>query len=177
MIDGHGDPNTATAYREAVEALYALSYALRFALTKAQGLEYRVGPLEGLWWADDMAEFSAERKSDWNWTMMIGQPNTVTDEWVDRVRDEVGRKKRLAVLPGVRLARLDEGLSAQVLHVGPISAEGPTTTLLHEFIRARGYTFHGVRQKHHEIYLSDPRRTAPETWKTIIRQPVVAPSN
>lgn len=171
MIDGRGDPNTAAEYQDAVAALYALSYALKFALKKTRGLAYRVGPLEGLWWSDDMAEFSVERKDDWNWTMMIGQPDAVTADWFDRIRQDVGRKKALATLPHARLQRFDEGLSAQVLHVGPFSAEGPTITLLHEFISSQGY---GMRQKHHEIYLSDPRRTAPEKWKTIIRQPVVA---
>jgi hypothetical protein len=173
MLDGRGDPNTAPEYQEAVEALYALSYGLRFALKKAQGLEYRVGPLEGLWWADDMTQFSVERKGDWQWTMMICQPEAVTPEWFAHVREEVGRKKRLPALAHVRLDRLDEGLSAQVLHVGPFSAEGPTIALLHDFIVAQGYGFAG---RHHEIYLSDPRRAAPEKWKTIIRQPVVTVS-
>lgn len=172
MIDGHGDPNTSAEYHQALEALYALSYALKFALKKAQGREYKVGPLEGLWWAENMTEFSTERKGDWNWTMMIAQPEAVTQEWFEKVRLEVSHKKHLPALDKVRLESFKEGKAAQMLHLGPYSSEGPNIQKLHRFIRGQGYRFDGRTQKHHEIYLGDPRKTQPEKLKTILRQPV-----
>ena len=172
MIDGVGDPNTATAYRDAIAALYGLAYPLKFALKKTTGVDYRVAPLEGLWWADDMAEFSAERKGNWRWTMMIAQPPAVTPALVDTIRAEVRRKKALPALDQVRLESFAEGRAAQVLYLGPYAAEGPTIERLHHFIHEHGERFDGRRQKHHEIYLSDPRRAKPERLKTIIRQPI-----
>jgi hypothetical protein len=171
MIDGHGDPNHAERYRQAVQALYAVSYTLKFALKK-RGLDYRVAPLEGLWWAQDMAQFSSQHKADWDWTMMIRQPAQVTPQLVEQTTQEVAERKRLAAARELRLERFSEGPAAQVLYLGPYSAEGPTITALHAFIHAHGRRFDGGRHKHHEIYLSDPRRTAPERLKTIIRQPV-----
>jgi hypothetical protein len=172
MIDGHGDPNTSTDYKNAIEALYGLSYTLKFGLKKELGLNYRVGALEGLWWADDMADFATERKANYQWTAMIAQPDAVTPEWFARARDELGRRKSVAALGAARLERFAEGLCAQVLYIGPYSAEGPTISRLHEFIHEHGGRFDGQLQKHHEIYLGDPRRTAPEKWRTIIRQPI-----
>ncbi len=170
MLDGSGDPNTSPEYQEAVQALYGLSYACKFALKKGpSGLDYAVMPLEGLWWAGDMAAFTAGARADWRWTMMIAQPEAVTPEFFQQVRDEAVRKKGLAVLAKVRLETFHEGLAAQIMHVGPFSAEGPTVERLHHFIDEQGYARTG---KHHEIYLSDPRRSAPEKMKTVIRQPV-----
>jgi hypothetical protein len=172
MIDGHGDPNTSAEYREAIEALYGLSYTLKFGLKKELGLNYRVGPLEGQWWADDMAEFAIGRKDGWHWTAMIAQPDAVTPESFERAREKIARKRGLPGLERARCERFDEGLAAQVLYLGPYSDEGPTIERLHEFIRESGYTFDGQREKHHELYLGDPRRTAPEKLRTIIRQAV-----
>jgi hypothetical protein len=172
MIDGHGDPNTSAQYGDAIQALYGLSYTLKCGLKRELGLTYRVGPLEGLWWADDMAEFSIGCKADWHWTAMIAQPDAVTPERFERARDEVGRKKGLPGLQWARLERFDEGLAAQVLYRGPYSDEGPTIERLHRFIGELGYAFDGRHQKHHELYLGDPRRSAPEKLRTIIRQPV-----
>ena len=172
MIDGHGDPNTSAEYKDAIEALYGLSYTLKFALKKELGLIYRVGALEGLWWADDMADFAAERKDNYEWTAMIAQPDAVTPEWFARAGDELGLRKPVAALGAARLERFAEGLCAQVLYVGPYSAEGPTIARLHDFIHELGGRFDGHHQKHHELYLGDPRRTAPEKWRTIIRQPL-----
>lgn len=172
MIDGHGDPNTSTAFKEAIEALYGLSYTLKFSLKKELGLNYRVGALEGLWWADDMADFATEHKANYRWTMMIAQPDAVTPERFARAYDALGRKKMLAALGSARLERYAEGLCAQILHIGPYSAEGPTIARLHAYLREFGGRFDGHLQKHHEIYLGDPRRTAPEKWRTIIRQPL-----
>ncbi len=172
MVDGRGDPNTAPAYRHALETLYPLSYALKSAVTKAGGPTHKVGPLEGLWWARDMgAFFEVVDRAAWEWTMMIRQPGTVMADLVERVSAEVGAKKHLPALDLVRFGALTEGRAAQVLHVGPYPAEGPTIARLHAFVAEQGLHLAG---KHHEIYLGDPRRAAPEKLRTIIRQPVTA---
>ena len=160
MIDGRGDPNTAQEYAAAVEALYALAYALKFSIKKhGDGSDYAVMPLEGLWWTDDMAQFSVDNKQIWQWTMMIMQPATVTAELVADVRQEVARKKQTVALSRVRFELFDEGRAVQIMHLGPYSAEGPTVARLHDFIAEHGYRLRG---KHHEIYLRDPRKSAPE---------------
>lgn len=169
MIDGHGDPNTSGEYREAVSALYAVAYAARFALKRDRVLDYGVTPLEGLWWVPDMARFSSEDKAAWEWTMMIMQPNEVTPLVYAAAKAEAAKKAPPRALERVRLEDFDEGRAAHILHRGPYSAEGPTIAALHAFIAD-----HGLRKtgKHHEIYLSDPSRSAAQNLRTIIRQPV-----
>jgi hypothetical protein len=174
MIDGHGDPNTSPAYAEAVQALYAVSYAVKFAIKRSGGTDHKVAPLEGLWWALDMTDFSMERKSNWDWTMMIRQPGEATPDLVARTAEETAAKKRIPAARGLRLQIYAEGRAAQVLHVGPYAAEAPTIARLHAFISDHGYVFDDRRHKHHEIYLGDPRRTSPDRLKTIIRQPFAA---
>jgi hypothetical protein len=170
MVEGRGDPNTSPAYAQAVEALFSISYALRFAVKRGpSGLDYGVMPLEGLWWADDMDSFVSDRRSDWRWTMMIMQPDVVDDALVEAVTAEVDAKKDLIALPRVRFERFAEGPCAQTMHVGPFSTEGPTIERVHTFIQESGWERDG---KHHEIYLSDIRRAAPANWKTVIRQPM-----
>jgi hypothetical protein len=170
MIDGEGDPNTSTAYQTAVEALFVLSYSIKFMAKKGtQEIDYGVMPLEGLWWVDDLSSFSVEDKSNWKWTMMIMQPDFITHEMIDTAIEEASRKKKLSALRKVRFASLSEGRCAQIMHIGPFSTEGPTVELLHAFISDAGYKPNG---KHHEIYLSDIRKAAPEKWKTVIRQPI-----
>ncbi len=169
MIDGRGDPNTAPEYQEAVEALYGLAYHLKFTSKKQHDVDYAVMPLEGLWWAEDMAEFSLGNKSNWQWTIMIVQPDHITAEMVDEARRALAAKKDVPALPRLRFERYDEGLSAQILYFGAYADEGPTIARMHAFIEENGYKLRG---KHHEIYLGDPRRTAPEKLKTIIRQPI-----
>lgn len=171
MVDGHGDPNVAQAYAEAVEALYAVAYKIKFASKKSLDRDYVVPPLEGLWWAQEMAAFTtALDKGRWDWTMMIMQPDWITPVMVEEARALVRKQKELAALSRVRLETYAEGLSVQIMHIGPYDEEGPTLQRLHhEFMPANGYTFNG---KHHEIYLSDPRRVAPEKLKTVLRQPV-----
>jgi hypothetical protein len=174
VIDGHGDPNTAPAYSEAVSALYTVAYTIRFALKRGPAaLDAPVMPLEGLWWTADMATFTTEDKSAWDWTMMIAVPPQVDGAFVADARAAAAGKKRLPGIERVRLQQYREGRAAQVLHVGPYSAEGPTIAALHAFIAAQGLEPSG---KHHEIYLGDPGRTAPEKLRTIIRQPVAAPA-
>jgi hypothetical protein len=174
MVDGLGDPNTSQAYVEAVEALFAVSYCVKFAVKRGtEGIDYGVMPLEGLWWVDDMSTFSLDDKSSWSWTAMIMQPDVVTDELVRRSILEASKKKPLPAAAKLRFERFGEGLAAQVLHTGPYSAEGPTIERLNGFIADAGYRPSG---KHHEIYLSDPSRAEPAKLRTIIRQPVAAPS-
>lgn len=169
LVDGQGDPNTAPAYVEAVEALYAVAYTLKFKVKKGPaGVDYAVMPLEGLWWVDDMRQFTVEDKGAWQWTMMILQPKFVTAGLFAEARAEAEKKKALPALPKVRFEAYTEGQAAQIMHLGPYSAEGPTVARLHDFIHARGGERRG---KHHEIYLKDPRKSAPEKLQTIIRQP------
>jgi hypothetical protein len=170
MLDGSGDPNTSPDYVAAIEALFALSYALKFKIKQGQaGVDYAVMPLEGLWWVDDPSRFSMRDKANWQWTAMIMQPPYVTAALVAEMLAETQKKKGLAALEKIRFASYPEGLSAQVMHIGPYAAEEPTIARLHRFIAENGYT---PRGKHHEIYLKDARRTAPEKLQTVVRQPV-----
>jgi hypothetical protein len=168
MVDGVGDPNRAPAYVEAIEALYAVAYGLKFKIKKDGAVDYSVMPLEGLWWVDDMRLFSAEHKEAWQWTMMIAQPEFVTVEHFAETVSEVKQKKSLPALAKIKFEPYHEGTAAQIMYIGPFADEGPTIAKLHTYISEGGYTLDG---KHHEIYLSDPRKTAPEKLKTIIRQP------
>jgi hypothetical protein len=169
-IDGIGDPNTSSAYQDAVKSLFSLAHAIKFAVRKSSAaIDYGVMPLEGLWWVHDMRQFSIARKDEWKWTMMIMQPPIVTQSMADTCRSELARKKDLVALSKVEFAAFKEGKAAQILHIGPFIEEGPTIEKLHGFIEANGLKLAG---KHHEIYLSDIRRATPAKWKTIIRQPV-----
>ena len=169
MVDGKGDPNTSQGFQEAVEVLFVLSYTLKFMIKKGkEGIDYAVMPLEGLWWVDDMTQFSIERRNDWKWTVMMMQPEFVTHDLIDKAIEQAQKKKRVD-FSKVRFERFAEGRSAQILHMGPFSEEGPTVEKIHRFIKENGFTLTG---KHHEIYLSNIRKSAPEKWKTIIRQPM-----
>jgi hypothetical protein len=170
MIDGVGDPNTSTDYTRAVEALFSVSYTAKFMMKRGpQGIDYRVMPLEGLWWADDWSAFVQADRASWQWTMMVLQPDLVPVDVIHRARDEVVSNKGLPTAARLRLEELNEGRCAQILHVGPFSEEGPTIDRVHQFIDERS----AKRGKHHEIYLSDIRRAAPDKWKTILRQPML----
>jgi hypothetical protein len=172
MVDGMGDPNTAQEYIDAIQALYNVSYTLKFMVKKGGlGIDYGVMPLEGLWWVDDMTQFSEEKKDEWKWTTMIMQPKYVTRDLFDLALIEVKKKKSLPALSKMRFESFYEGLAAQIMYIGPYSAEGSTIRRLHSYIKDNGYELTG---KHHEIYLGDPRRSAPEKLKTIIRQPMKA---
>ena len=170
MIDGKGDPGKASEYMHAVETLYPVAYTLKFASKKELGKDYTVPPLEGLWWAEDMNAFVAGDRDAWLWTSMIMVPEWVSGDMVSRAIEEVKAKKNPASIGKIRLETLEEGRSVQIMHIGPYSEEGPTLARLHhEYMPEHGLTFNG---KHHEIYLGDPRRTAPEKLKTALRQPV-----
>ncbi len=168
MVDGEGDPNTSKSFSDAIEALYPLSYTLKFMVKKGKmGVDYGVLPLEALWWADDLSAFSTGNKDAWKWTLMIMQPEFITLKMVEEATEEVQRKKKPVSLPFVRFESFKEGKAAQIMHIGPFSEEGPTIEKVHSFIENNGSRRMG---KHHEIYLSDIRRAAPEKWKTIVRQ-------
>jgi len=167
--EGRGAPE-GEAYAAAMEALYGLSYTLKFRC-KDEGRDFTVMALEGLWWWDDPAAFiltDATPREEWNWKSMIRQPDFITGELVEEARTQV-REKRGPAVDDVVLETFHEGLSAQILHVGPYSEEGPTGERLHTFIEKQGYRMRG---RHHEIYLSNPRRSKPDNIKTILRQPV-----
>lgn len=169
-VDGHGDPNTAPSYAAAVEALFTVGYTLKFAGKKTDGRDFAVGPLEGLWWAEDPAAFAARDKSAWSWTMLIPVPEWVTADAVGAAVETAHAKKGNAAIREVELRSITEGLSVQILHVGSYDDEGPTLDRLHhEYMPAHGLEFNG---HHHEIYLTDARRTAPEKLRTVLRQPV-----
>ena len=170
MIDGQGDPNTSEMYKDAVGALFSISYTLKFMIKKSDiEIDYGVMPLEGLWWADDMSKFSTGDKDSWKWTAMIMQPEYATMKLYAEAKDMVRKKKDMEIISRLRYESFREGKVAQILHLGPFSEEGPTIERLHKFIEESKYTLTG---KHHEIYLSDINRTAPEKWRTIIRQPM-----
>jgi len=169
MVDGSGDPNSAPAYKQAVEWLYAVSYAMKFAAKASMNRDYTVPPLEGLWWADDPSDFIARRKERWHWTMMIMAPDILDPEMFEVAVDKTS--KRLGLPPeSLRLEAYDEGLSLQIMHVGSYDDEGPILAKLHdEEMPSRVLVFGGP---HHEIYLSDPRKVEPGKLKTLLRQPV-----
>lgn len=170
MINGKGDPNSEQLFPDATEVLYTLSYSIKF-LLKKEGAEpdYVVPPLEGLWWMDDMTQDFIANKHLWQWTLMIRQPDFVTEKHVAQAVDTVIKKKQSLPVEMVTFEEFYEGLSAQIMHIGPYTAEAPTIEKLHTYLSINGYSLRG---KHHEIYLGDPRRTAPEKLKTVIRQPV-----
>lgn len=168
-VTGKGNPNTSPEYAEAVESLYAMSYAIKFA-SKAAGKDMVVAPLEGLWWADDASAFTARAKDSWQWQMIINQPGWIGDEMVESARTTAMHKKKLAAIERVEVRELHEGRSAQVLHVGSYDDETPVLARLHHrFLPDHGLDFNGL---HHEIYVGDPRRTEPAKLRTILRQPV-----
>jgi hypothetical protein len=171
MVDGHGDPNTAQEYQDALEALYGVAYKIKFASKRKLEKDYIVPPLEGLWWAEDMDAFTTGRdKSAWDWTMMIMQPGWISEELFEQALADLNKQKSLPSLSKLRLESYHEGLSVQILYIGSYDDEGPTLRTMHsEFIPSNNLEMRG---KHHEIYLSDPRKVAPEKLKTILRQPV-----
>ncbi|MBD7994557.1 GyrI-like domain-containing protein [Arthrobacter sp. Sa2CUA1] len=169
-MDGQGNPNTSPGYAAAVEALYSVAYTLKFAAKRALGHDSVVGPLEGLWRAENPADFVRGNKDSWEWTMLISQPEWITPALLDDAVAQVLTKKGLESVEKIDWLPLAEGLSVQILHKGSYDDEAPVLARLHnEFMPENRLGFNG---DHHEIYLSDPRRTAPEKLKTILRQPV-----
>jgi hypothetical protein len=168
MIDGTGDPN-GPAFQEAVGSLYSVAYTLKFTFKKEKGIDYPVMALEGLWCADDLSDFLKGRRESWKWTLFIVLPDVVGKKDVAQAVAAVKKKAKFPRFPELRFERFAEGKAAQIMHVGPYAAEGPTIEKLHRFIEEQGYRLRGA---HHEIYMGDPRRAAPEKLRTILRQPV-----
>lgn len=175
MIDGHGDPNTSRDYADALATLYPVAYKLKFFSKRELDRDYVVGPLEVLWSSQDMTAFTTARdKSRWDWTAMLFVPDWITDDHVEVARSTVERGSGAPALAALRCERLDEDLVIQTLHVGSYDDEGPVLAAMHhEHIPSQGLTMTG---RHHEIYLSDPRRVVASKLRTILRQPV-APSD
>jgi hypothetical protein len=173
MVDGYGYPNTSPVYAQALQALYPVAYKLKFFSKRELGRDYVVMPLEGLWWAKDMRSFTEHRdKSLWHWTRMIMVPDWVERSMFESIKEDLGQKVPPIDLDKVRFEFFAEGLCVQTLHLGPYDDEARTLSRLHQdFIPGHALELTG---KHHEIYLSDPRRVAPEKLRTILRQPVQA---
>lgn len=170
MIDGEGDPNIAESYKIAVETLYTVAYTVKFMSKREHGKDYVVLPLEGLWYADDMTAFVRRDKSAYRWTMMVMQPEWITTDMVHAAMKAAAKKKKLPALPKMRFESYAEGKSVQLLHIGSYDDEAPKLAHLHnQFMPQHSLKFNGL---HHEIYISDPRKTTPEKLKTILRQPV-----
>jgi hypothetical protein len=168
MVDGTGDPNSP-AFQEAVGSLYGVAYTLKFTFKKGKAVDYPVMALEGLWCADDPSVFTSGRRDEWKWTLFIVLPDVVTGKDVAAAVAAVKKKAKFPRFPEIRFERFAEGRAAQIMHIGPYAAEGPTIERLHRFVEEQGYRLRGW---HHEIYLGDPRRSAPEKLRTILRHPV-----
>ena len=173
MVDGDGAPTGSESFEQSVEALYGMAYTLKFLFktgSKPDGwFDYAVPPLEGLWWMQDGQAFDMSRPADWRWTMMIRLPDFFTPEMVETARQQLQARKNPPALPRLRMEAFEEGKVVQIMHVGPYDQEAPNIAKLHAYAEENGLKLRG---KHHEIYLSDPNRSAPEKMKTVLRQPV-----
>jgi hypothetical protein len=170
MVDGHGAPDGSREFRDAVDALYTVAYGLKLRIRKLDAIDYGVMPLEGLWWIPHALVWDFADKSDWDWTLMVMQPDLVTRALVAEVVDGVrAKRKRIPALELLRFECFEEGLAAQILHHGAWSKERRTLERLCAFIKVRGFLPTG---KHHEIYLSDPAKTSAGRLRTVVRQPV-----
>jgi hypothetical protein len=180
MIDGAiekgSEPGKSPAFAEATQALYSLAYTLKFMLKKRKtdAIDYPVMALEGLWWVED-GQFDIRVKDNWYYTLMILQPEVITPEIFEAAREEVRRKKGDSnMLNKAQLACFEEGLCVQTMHIGPYATEPATIDGMQEFMQENGLMDNvGPNGKHHEIYLSDPRKAAPDKMKTVLRHPVV----
>jgi hypothetical protein len=169
MIDGKGDPNKSQEYQDALQTLYGMSYTLKFNLKKAGRVDYKVMPLEGLWWVDGDEDFFTHEKDNWSWTSMIMQPEPVNEADVAEAKIQLREKKNPPALSKIRFESFKENLVVQIMYLGPYAEEQPTIERIHSFVVEEGYS---LRDKHHEIYIGDPRRTTPEKLRTVIRQPI-----
>lgn len=181
MIDGAIEkgqaPGTSLGFAEATQALYSLSYTLKFMLKKrtTNAIDYPVMTLEGLWWVED-SFFDIKVKDNWFYTLMIMKPEIITQELFEEAREQVRKKKGDSeLLNKIRLAHFEEGLSVQVMHIGPYATEPATMDRMKEFMGENGLEdkVGPIGGKHHEIYLSDPRRANPDKMKTVLRHPVL----
>lgn len=180
MVDGRGAPDPhsgsesdVSEFQRAVGALYGIAYSVKMSYKKGdepKGYQnFKVAPLEGLWWMEDDTNFDMKRPKDWRWTVMIRMPDFVTSDIVARYAKELNDKKKTDAYSTVRLEQYEEGDVVQLMHIGSYDSEGQNIIKMHEYAKDRGYALRG---KHHELYYGDPRRTAPERLKTVLRQPI-----
>ena len=171
MVTGKGSPESPE-FQRAVEALYGISFTIKFMPKKGIKIlgyqEYSVPPLSGLWWMGDNTSFDMHKRDDWQWTVMIVQPPFIDEGLVGQAKEMLKKKKDNPMIDKVEFKPFEEGDAVQMMHVGPYSTESETIEKIFSYIKEKGYKLSG---KHHEIYLGDPRRTAPEKLKTIIRHP------
>jgi len=180
LIDGAiekgSEPGKSSAFAEATQALYGLSYTLKFMLKKrkANAIDYPVMALEGLWWVED-GMFDITVKDNWFYTLMIMQPDVITKDLFEEAREQVRKKKgESEMLSKAKLTPFEEGLCVQVMHIGLYATEPATINRMKEFMQENGLKDNvGPKGKHHEIYMSDPRRAAPDKMKTVLRHPVL----
>ena len=169
MVGGSGDPNTSQEFHDAVEALYGLAYTIKFG-ARSPGIRHApVMPLEGQFWTVRGKRMPPADRRDWRWTLMLRVPDLLGRDDFKAASRRLRERKNPAALGRVRLKRWKEGTAVETLYVGPYSGETTAIQALHEFARDNGYRLSG---RHHEIYLSNPRRTRPERLKTVVRQPV-----
>lgn len=179
MIDGAiekgSEPGMSPSFAEATQALYSISYTLKFMLKKRKvnPIDYPVMALEGLWWVED-GIFDITIKDNWFYTLMILTPDVITQEVFAEGIEQVRKKKGdSAYLPKLRLAHFEEGLCVQTMHIGPYATEPATVESMRSFAQEHGYRdLVGSGGKHHEIYLGDPRKADPAKLKTVLRHPV-----
>lgn len=174
MIDGeiepgHG-PGNSPAFKQALEALYGISYTLKFTskLRKEDPIDYTVMALEGLWWVE-VGSFDIRKPDNWRWTVMIMQPDHINADMFQDGLEQLRKKKPNPATDKLRLETFNEGLSIQIMHIGPYSDEPATIDKMDAFAEEHGYRMRG---KHHEIYLGDPLRADPAKLKTVLRHPV-----
>lgn len=179
MIDGAIEkgqaPGTSPMFAEATQALYGLAYTLKFMLKKRKtnAFDYPVMPLEGLWWVED-GFFDITVKDNWFYTLMIMKPEIITQTLFEEAREQVRKKKGdREMLNKLRLANFEEGLCVQVMHIGPYATEPATIDRMREFMKENKMQDNVTNSKHHEIYISDPRKAAPDKMKTVLRHPVI----
>ena len=177
MVDGAGDPKNNLEFQDAIGTLYSMSYTIKMlpkkSITPAGYFDYSVAPLEGLWWLSDGGVFSFEKRGNWLWTVMIRQPDFVTADMISALTPAVMRRKPNPALAKLRFESFTEGLCVQMMHVGPYATEPQTVASMDSFIEKNNLLCRlGRGGKHHEIYLSDPNKSKPETMKTVLRYPV-----
>lgn len=178
MVDGKGQPEGGppehnTEFQNAFSALYGIAYSIKMSYKKgdepAGYQNFKVAPPEGLWWMEDGKAFDMKRPEEWRWTLMLRMPEFVTPEVVAGYAEQLNQKKKTSIYSNVRLEEYEEGDVVQLMHIGPYDQEGPNIEKMLDYAKEKGYQLRG---KHHELYYGDPRRTAPERLKTVLRQPV-----
>jgi hypothetical protein len=168
-ISGKGAPGSDT-FQACISALYSMAFTIKMSRKFAGKEDYTVCKLEGQYWCDVMGpDFSNVPKENWQWTLMIRTPEFITRKDLEAAVAALDKRGKVGLSPEVRLAEIDEGACVQMLHVGPYEREKETVDKMVAFAAAKGFVPHG---RHHEIYLSDPRRVSPERLKTILRIPV-----